>query len=260
MRVALGARIVALMERADLVTLFAALTFTLAGLVKGVIGMGLPTIAMGLLAEAMAPAEAATLLLVPSFVTNLWQLAAGPDCRALIRRLWPMLCGIGVGTLAGSGLLAEDRGGRAAMALGGALIFYALLGLAKVRLAVPRRWERWLGAPVGLATGLVAAATGVFVIPAVPYLSALGLEKDALVQALGLSFTVSTVALGGSLFFGGAVQGGLAGSSLLALVPALIGMVLGQRLRALVDAASFRLCFFLGLLALGADLLARPLL
>ena len=50
-------------------------TFMLAGTVKGVIGLGLPTVAMGLLGLAMLPAQAAALLIIPSTVTNLWQLA-----------------------------------------------------------------------------------------------------------------------------------------------------------------------------------------
>src|SRR5688500_12206198 len=66
-------------------------TFLLAGFVKGVVGLGLPTIAMGLLSLAVAPAEAAVLLIVPSLVTNVWQLVAGPRVGALLRRLWPMM-------------------------------------------------------------------------------------------------------------------------------------------------------------------------
>jgi hypothetical protein len=58
---------------------------------------------------------------------------------------------------------------------------------------------------VGAITGLTTAATGVFVIPAVPYLQAIGFEKEELVQALGLSFTVSTMALA----FNVAFEGGL---------------------------------------------------
>ncbi|MDR6287867.1 putative membrane protein YfcA [Inquilinus ginsengisoli] len=65
-----------------------ALTFLLAGFVKGVLGLGLPTVAMGLLGLAMAPAQAAALLVVPSLVTNLWQLFAGPRFGGLLRRLW----------------------------------------------------------------------------------------------------------------------------------------------------------------------------
>jgi hypothetical protein len=78
----------------------ATLTFLIAGLVKGVIGLGLPTVSMGLLSLVMAPAKAASALIAPSFVTNVWQLAAGPSFGRLARRLWPMLAGVVVGTLA----------------------------------------------------------------------------------------------------------------------------------------------------------------
>ena len=105
---------------------------------------------------------------------------------------------------------------------------YAVLGLSPVRVSVPRRAERWLGPLVGAATGLVTAATGVFVIPAVPYLGALGLGKDDLIQALGLSFTVSTAALALTLAGNGAFGSATAGASLLALAPALLGMVVGR--------------------------------
>ena len=237
-----------------------ALTFLLAGLVKGVIGLGLPTVAVGLLGLAMAPAQAAALLVVPSLVTNVWQLAAGPRLVPLLRRLWPMMAGIAAGTWAGSGLLAADAGGRATVALGVALILYAGVGLVSTRLRVPARAEPFLSPLAGAATGVVTAATGVLVIPAVPYLQALALDKDDLVQALGLSFTVSTIALAASLAHEGLFQASLAGASLLALAPALLGMALGTRLRRHMDPGRFRLYFFLGLAAVGGHLAIRPLL
>ncbi|NOG70155.1 sulfite exporter TauE/SafE family protein [Roseicella sp. DB1501] len=234
-------------------------TFLLAGLVKGVIGLGLPTVAMGLLGLVMPPAQAAALLLVPSLVTNLWQLLAGPCFGALLHRLRLMMLGILAGTLAGSGLIAGHGGGAATAGLGGALILYGVVGLLAPRLRLPPRAEPWAGPLVGAATGLVTGATGVFVIPAVPYLGSLGLERDELVQALGLSFTVSTLALALGLAWHGALPAQLAGVSLLALLPALAGMALGGWLRARVRPATFRLCFFLGLLGLGAELLWRGL-
>jgi uncharacterized protein len=233
------------------------LTFLLAGLVKGVIGLGLPAIAVGLLSLAMTPAEAAALLVVPSLATNIWQLAAGPSFSALARRLLPMMLGVCLGTWAGSGLLTGAGAAEASIALGVALLAYAGLGLTRLRLSVPPAWERPLAPAIGIATGLVTAATGVFVIPAVPYLQALGLGKDDLVQALGLSFTVSTVAMAASLAHEGAFGGTDATMSLLALVPALGGMGLGQWLRGRISPETFRRCFFLGLLALGAHLALR---
>ncbi len=247
------------MFNGDPAFLFTALAFLLAGLVKGVIGLGLPTVAMGLLSLVMAPAQAASLLIVPSLVTNLWQLAAGPRFGTLAHRLWPMMAGVLVGTWAGAGLMARDTSGWGTIGLGLALMLYAGLGLTAVRLSVPTWAEGWLSPLVGMATGLVTAATGVFVLPAVPYLQALGLPKDHLIQALGLSFTVSTVALASILVQDGLLQSS-APAALLALAPALIGMILGQWVRGRVSEKAFRLCFFLGLLALGGHLASRVFL
>jgi uncharacterized protein len=234
-------------------------TFLLAGLVKGVIGMGLPTVAMGLLALALPPAEAAALLVVPSLVTNVWQLLAGPRFGALARRLWPMMAGVFVGTVAGAGVLASDRAGLASIGLGVALAIYAIVGLAGLKMAIAARRESWLGPAVGAATGLVTGATGVFVIPAVPYLQAIGLERDELMQALGLSFTVSTIALAFGLLRVDAWHPGSIWLSVLALVPALLGMQVGQMLRLRIAAPTFRRVFFAGLLLLGVYLVVERL-
>jgi hypothetical protein len=236
------------------------LIFILAGLVKGVTGMGLPTVAMGLLGLLMAPAEAAAALVIPSLVTNVWQYLSGPHRVLVLRRIWPMLLTISLATWAGAGLIAGDNAARATMWLGAALILYAASGLVKLRIAVPRAYERWLSPTIGAATGLVTGATGVFVIPAVPYLQALGFDKDDLVQVLGLSFTVSTIALAAGLSSLGAFHLNAAGASTLCTLPALAGMGLGQMVRKAVDPATFRLLFLTGLLLLGGDLAARSLL
>jgi len=239
-----------------------AAVFALGGFVKGVVGLGLPTVAMGLLSVLMAPAQAAALLVVPSFITNLWQVF-GAGFWALLRRLGPMLIGVCAGVALGSGWLAgpaRPGGGWPALALGIALLAYAALGLLKRRAVVPVSSEPWLGPLVGIATGLVTAATGVFVIPAVPYLQALGLAKDDLVRALGLSFLVSTIALGASLGRGGALPADMLGASLAALLPALLGMAIGTWVRARVPAEAFRNVFFCGLLLLGAYLAVRAAL
>ncbi len=234
-------------------------TFLLAGLTKGVIGLGLPTVSIGLLGLVMRPAQAAALPVVPSLVTNVWQLANGPRLGVLWVRLWSMMAAIRLGTWASAGLLAAGAPRLATPALGATLVLYSVVGLAKVRLRVPARMEWWGGPIAGLLTGLVTGVTGVFVVPAVPYLGALGLERDDLVQALGLSFTVSTVALAAGLAWHGALPLSAAGASSLALIPALAGMALGGWLRKRVPPDGFRLCFFLGLLLLGGELVWRGL-
>ncbi len=233
--------------------------FLLAGLVKGVTGMGLPTVAMGLLGSALSPVAAASLLFVPTLVTNLWQIFAGPSLGRIVRRLWPMLLAVIVATVVGAALLVRADARWSGVALGGALIVYVLYSLLAPAFRVPAHLEAWLSPLVGAVSGLVTGATGVFVMPAVPYLQSLGLSRDELVQALGLSFTVSTISLTTGLLVHGAFGIPQLGLSALAILPALAGMWLGQAIRGRISARAFRFCFLGFLLLLGVELVARPL-
>ena len=240
--------------------LVVALTFFVAGFVKGMSGMGLPTVAMGVLSAIMPPVSAASLLVIPSFVTNFWQLFTGPSFLALIKRLWVMMLGIMIGTLVGSWLLTSTHTVYASVGLGAALIIYALHGLFAKPLSVPARLERSLSPVIGLTTGLINGGTGIFTLPAVPYLQALGLSKDDLIQALGLSFTVSTIALAAGLARGGAFHLGNIALSVLAIVPALLGMRVGTTVRGRISAATFRRWFLILIAILGLEIALHPFL
>jgi uncharacterized membrane protein YfcA len=237
------------------ILLFIAGVFVLAGFVKGVVGLGLPAVAMGLLALVMPPADAASILILPTVATNIWQMAAGPSLKPIVARLWPVMLGVICGTLAGAGWLTHGHLGAAL--LGVALALYAVSGLASLHFTIGAATEIWLGPIVGVTTGLVAAATGVFAMPAVVYLQAIGIEKEDLVQALGLSFTVSSLALAVNLASVSALNLSLGPASIGALAVASVGVWLGQILRLRLHPRTFRLVFLLGLLALGLYLVAR---
>ncbi len=227
-----------------------ALVFLLAGGVKGVAGMGLPTVAMGLLGLWLTPTEAAALLALPSLLTNLQQ-AWGAGTGALLRRLWPLLACITAGTWCSAGILAGADPRLARAGLGALLALYAVLGLSQWQARLSSSQARWAAAPVGLATGLLTGATGVFVLPVLPYLVALDLPREALMRALGSCFAAATLALAAALAAHGAFPTQALGPSLLALLPTAVGMWLGTRLRQRISASAFRRVFFLTLLALG---------
>lgn len=229
--------------------------FVLAGAVKGVVGLGLPTISMALLALFMAPAHAAALLIIPSLVTNLWQTRPLALLMPLLRRIGGMQLGVALGTLAGALALGAPAGAWASIALGATLIVYSAWGLFGRPLTVPVGTEKWLGPLVGALTGLVTAGTGVFVVPAVPYLQALGLGRDGLIQAMGVSFTVSTLALAAGLWLNDSYSFHAAGASVVMLIPALAGMYIGQLLRQSLSPQVFRRCLFSSLAALGVYLI-----
>lgn len=236
-----------------------AFAFGLAGFVKGVIGLGLPTITMGLLALAMPTPQAAAILVIPSIVTNFWQMVDGPALRELTRRLWPMLLGICIGTWCVAGMMSSAPSLLGKLCLGGAIAAYGVLGLSAVRFHVTPPWERWLAFPIGFVTGLLGAGTGVFVIPSVPYLQALEMGRDRMVQALAVSFTVSTLALLGNLLVGQVFTLEIAGISVFALLPALAGMALGQFARTRMSEQAFRRVFFASMVALGGTIIWRAL-
>jgi hypothetical protein len=234
--------------------------YVLAGFVKGVIGMGLPTVAIGLLGLMVTPAQAAAIMVVPSFATNAWQGLAGGELRTLLRLLWPLLVGVCIGIAGGAIILPHSNGARATVWLGVVLVAYAVLGLFKVNLAVPQRGRGWTGFAAGIVAGIISVATGVFTIPGVPYIQALHLERDALVQGLGLYFTVATAALAGALYYLGEFNLSLAWPAVVALAAAFLGMPLGQFLRGKLAPENFRLWFFIALLLLGTRLALRGLI
>ena len=234
--------------------------FLLAGFVKGVIGLGLPTVAIGLLGLLMTPAQAAAIMVAPALITNVWQAMVGGCLLPLIKRIWPMLAGICLGTFVAAQWLPGANGGQATVWLGLALVLYAVLGLVKMDFTVSPRAERWLSLPVGALTGAITVATGVYVLPGTPYLHALKLDRHQLVQMLGISFTVSTLALSVALMHAGEIGMSLAVPVGVAIVASMVGMGLGQLVRGRVREATFRLWFFLGLLALGIHLALRGLL
>ena len=163
--------------------LFIGIAFLAAGFVKGAIGVGLPTVVMGLLSIVMPPAQAAGLMVLPAIGTNIWQMLAGPALGRLLRRLAGMIVGIFIGTFATIGLMTRSAAGASA-ALGLVLAAYGAYALFARRFEVVPRHERWASPLTGLVTGMISGATGVFVIPNVPYLTALRMEREELVQLL----------------------------------------------------------------------------
>lgn len=233
--------------------------FMLAGFVKGVIGLGLPTVAMGLLATRMAPAHALAIVIVPAILTNIWQTFGGPYLRDIVRRLWPMLIGLTAGIWLGSGLMTGPYARYGTMILGILLVIYGLIGLGKIRFHVPRPHEKWIGGVVGLTTGVVSAATGVQVIPSMPFMQAIGLEKDELVQALGVFFTTATVALAFGLADAGLLNVSVAIPGLVALASGFAGMFIGQNVRTRMQPETFRRWFLIAMIGLGIYLAAEAI-
>lgn len=244
----------------DIITLaIIAVTFLLAGTVKGVIGLGLPTVCLGLLTVALDLPTAMALLLVPSLVTNAWQAAVGGHALTIMRRLWPFMAAATATVWLGAAVFTRVDLAVLSMLLGCLLAAYAVLSLSGVRFAVAERQEAWIGPMAGVANGVLTGLTGSFVVPGVMYLQSLGMSRDMLIQAMGILFTASTLALALALQGNGLLSRDLGLMSAVGLVPALAGMMIGQRFRRRLSEAVFRRVFFLALLALGFYIIVNAL-
>ncbi len=228
-----------------------AATFLLAGFVKGVIGLGLPTVSMGLLAVSMPPSRALAIVIVPAIVTNVWQTFVGPYLGDIIRRLWPLMVGTALGIWLNADMLTGPYARYGTIILGLLLVIYAVIGLRKFTFSVARSNEKSIGGIVGLITGLVSAATGVQVLPSMPYLQAIGMEKDELVQALGVFFTVATLALAFNLTSAGLITAATALPGVVALAASFAGMFIGQAIRSRLHPEAFRRWFLVAMIFLG---------
>lgn len=235
---------------------FIAVVFLLAGLVKGMIGLGLPAVSMGLLTMMISPFQAASLLIVPSMVTNIWQLCAEGQVLRILQRFWSLLLGIIIGSIWSIFPRLGQSDFNSEALLGGMLLLYGLYGLAAKQIPNLSRYAGVLSPLMGYLGGALTVATGVVVIPVVPYLQSLHLQRDDLVQSLGMAFTVSTACL--AIFLQQNPVDHLPidyAWSVMALVPALLGMWLGTRIRYRIAEQKFRKVFFLGLMMLGGYML-----
>ncbi len=106
------------------------------------LGLGLPTVSMGLLAVSMPPAQALAIVVVPAIVTNIWQTFVGPYLRDIVRRLWPLMVGTVIGIWLNPGMLTGPYARYGPIVLGVLLVIYAIIRAQQVqlqRLAVATR-------------------------------------------------------------------------------------------------------------------------
>lgn len=234
------------MAHASLIDLPAASMATLllalfiAGATKGLIGVGMPIVAVPILSLVVDLPVAVVLLSIPLIVTNVPQALQGDRVGVVLRRLAPILCGLAVGVLIGVRLLATTDPAALKPVVGIALMAIAGLMLLSPRLTVPRLLEPIASPVVGAVGGVLgglAALPGPLVFV---YLIALGIQRDQFVQHSSMFLVVAATLM--AIVLGG--DGLLAWSDALvssaATLPVLLGMWAGTRTRQLVSTDLFR--------------------
>lgn len=233
--------------------LFIALvTFFFAGVIKGIVGLGLPTFSLAILTVFADLPTAMAILIAPSLVSNFWQAVKGGSFRIVFEKCWPFMFCATATVLVGAAIFLSFDVRYLSVFLGCLIVFYAISGFFGFELPETQSRSKWIGPVLGVLNGLFTGLTGSFVVPGVMYLKSLGLNRDEFVQSMGILFTLSTLGL---LF--GLQQNNLFPKefgliSLYAVAPAIIGMSLGKRVRNYFSESVFNLVFFCVLFVLGA--------
>lgn len=237
-----------------------AIVFFLAGAVKGVIGLGLPTVSLGLMTAIMDLPTAMSLMLAPTFVTNVLQATTGGYTLVLLRRLWPFLLLASVLVWPGGLVLKEADLSLMAAFLGVVLVAYALMGFFGIRMTTRPEREGATGIVTGAVNGVLSGMVGSYAVPGVMFLQSLNLPRDQFVQAMGMLFLFTTIALGVTLSGTNLMTLDMGVASVLAVVPAMVGFLAGQRIRKTLSEEHFRTLFYMALLVLGGLIAVKALL
>ncbi|MEP4766801.1 MAG: sulfite exporter TauE/SafE family protein [Roseibium sp.] len=227
------------------------LIFMIAGIVKGLVGFGMPAISLGLLTILVGVDKAIVIILWPALLTNVWQASLGGHLRVLLARLWPFLLAAMLTLWFGTFILTKLPDGGADLVLGVLMVAYAVPLLAGITFFIPERLQMPVGIIVGAVNGVFSGLTGTYAVPGMMYLQSIGLSRDALIQAMGLLFMLSTVTLWAALGSFGMVRASETFLSMQMVVPAFVGVWLGLVIRRRLSDAGFRSAVLIVILAMG---------
>jgi len=233
------------------------LVFLIAGTIKGVVGLGLPPVVLGLLTAMIGIYPAMVMVAMPAFVTNFYQAASGNNARFLGREHWGFfLCAtlfVGVGCW--MALLVNHQS--MAFMLGILLTIYGVAGLYNFRFVIQQRWQSVFGVVMGMCNGIFTGLTGSSAVPGVFYLQSSGLSKEQLIQAMGILFTFSSASLSVALYLQNQLTVFSGAISLVALIPAVFGMYIGALIRKRLSVKAFQTTFYISLLVLGLFIVVK---
>jgi uncharacterized membrane protein YfcA len=237
--------------------LLAGLGLLLAGVVKGATGLGYSSCALPFLVSALGLKPAMALVLIPAMATNATVAFNAGHFTEIARRFSRLYIAMLPGIATGVYLLVWIAQSVAVRTLGLIIIGYALMTLCRPQLLISKTYEHALQVPTGFANGVLTGLTGSQVMPLFPYMMALDLDPNRLVQAINLAVTLASLCLAAGLFWTGILTPEIAVASSIAIVPALAGVELGSRMRAHIPAAQFRSVVLYVLLGTGFVLLVR---
>lgn len=237
--------------------LLASGVFLAAGIVKGVAGLGLPTMAVGLISQFVDARTAIALVMFPMIASNAWQVFRGGKIIATVRSYawFAAVLALGVWPVTVLAAAVNDRFMQGAVGLI-ILVFVAVSGLAR-GLRLPDRHATLGQIGAGATAAVCGALSAVWAPPIVIYLVSRGVDKEEFMRASGVLILVGSIPLCVSYMQQGLLNGPLSLVSALMILPTLMGFTLGELVRRRVSPEAFRIALLGVFAVLGLNLLRR---
>ena len=228
-----------------------------AGGVKGVIGLGLPLTAISIIGAVTDLRTAIAFIAIPVVATNFYQTFDGGRALEMLRKYWLInLCSL-LGTVVGVQILFLVNPNILITLLGLVVIIYVAINATRFRITISDRAAPWAAPPLGILSGLMTGTTGSVGIPIALYLQARDVDKESFLRAIALTFLISASMLVFVLVVKGAISQESAFISVISLIPAFVGMMIGQKLRGRLSEDRFRIFVYLFLLIAAANLIRK---
>lgn len=243
------------MEPQILITIFSA--FFVASFLKGLTGLGFSTICLGFLAVFMDLKLAIPLVFLPSLSSNIMVMADAGHFFKALKRFWPLYVSAVPGLLAGILFLDRSSSEIPKAILGVVMFIYGIWGLKSGIMHLSEKKEKQLLLPVGLLSGFVNGTTGSQIMPIMPYLLSLKMDRDMFVQTINCAFTFNTLIMMMALGKLGMLTLPVLCLSAGGILPVALGIFLGSRIRKKVTEEIYRKAVLVLLTVLGISLTAR---
>ncbi|MCP3926211.1 MAG: sulfite exporter TauE/SafE family protein [Desulfobacterales bacterium] len=232
--------------------------FLIASFLKGLTGLGFSTLCLGFLSIFMDLKVAIPLVFLPSLSSNIMVMIEAGRFFEAFKRFWPLYLGALPGLLLGIWILGTTQNQSPKVILGTVMLIYGIWALKNKLLQLSKSKERRLMAPIGLLSGLVNGVTGSQIMPIMPYLLSVKMDRDLFVQTINSSFTFSTIIMIIGLGKLGLVTTSIISISAMGILPVAVGIFFGGQLRKRVADETYRKMVLILLVVLGCTLIIKP--
>jgi uncharacterized membrane protein YfcA len=232
----------------------------ISGLVKGIVGFAMPMIIISGVSSILSPELALATLILPTLITNGMQATRQGLFAALASVVqFKVFLIAGFITLVIAAQFVRILP-QAVMVLliGVPIVLFAISQLAGKSLRLPAA-SRPVEIGVGTIAGFMGGLSGIWGPPTVAFLTATDTPKADQMRVQGVIYGLGSVALVLAHIQSGVLRAETLPLSVMMIIPAVIGMVIGGRIQDHIDQVMFRKVTLWVLLIVGLNLVRRGL-